>query len=163
MESVGFKEWAVVCEALGRGRQSIILRKGGIAEGHDGFSFKHREFLLFPTWFHEQAEKVRSEPDWRFIGILPMEEGVGGASVEIKYAAHIDMCRTITSLRTAEALAPLHILQPEVVRDRFQYDEAPGLQVALVRVLRIQPAWSFPNERKYGGCRSWIKLPEVPN
>jgi hypothetical protein len=33
MESVGFKDWAIVCEALGRGRQSIILRKGGIGEG----------------------------------------------------------------------------------------------------------------------------------
>jgi hypothetical protein len=33
MESVGFKEWAIVGEALGRGGQSIILRKGGIAEG----------------------------------------------------------------------------------------------------------------------------------
>ena len=47
MESIGFKEWAVVCEALGSGRQSIILRKGGIAEGREGFSFKHREFFLF--------------------------------------------------------------------------------------------------------------------
>ena len=52
MESVGFKEWAVVCEAMGRGRQSIILRKGGIAEGREGFSFKYPEFFLFPTWFH---------------------------------------------------------------------------------------------------------------
>jgi hypothetical protein len=59
MESVGFKEWAIVCEALGRGRQSIILRKGVIAEGRDGFSFRHREFFLFPTYFHEQPEKVR--------------------------------------------------------------------------------------------------------
>jgi hypothetical protein len=159
MESVGFKEWAVVCEALGRRRQSIILRKGGIAEGRDGFSFKHGEFFLFPTWFHEQAEKVRGDCG---IGILPMEQAAATGRVEIKYAAHIDVCRTITSLGIAEALAPLHILQPEVVRDRFQYDEAPGLQVALVRVFRIQPAWSFPNERKYGGCRSWVKLPEVP-
>ena len=31
MQSVGFKEWALVCQALGTGRQSIILRKGGIA------------------------------------------------------------------------------------------------------------------------------------
>ena len=48
MESVGFKEWAIVCEALGRGEQSIILRKGGIAEGRDGFSFRHRGVLSFP-------------------------------------------------------------------------------------------------------------------
>jgi hypothetical protein len=37
MKSVGFKEWALVCEALGRGEQTIILRKGGIAEGRGGF------------------------------------------------------------------------------------------------------------------------------
>ena len=59
MESVAFKEWAIVCEALGRGRQSIILRKGRIAEGRGGFSFRHREFFLFPTFCHEQPEKVR--------------------------------------------------------------------------------------------------------
>jgi hypothetical protein len=45
MESIGFKEWAIVCQALGRGWQSIILRKGGIAEGRDGFSFQHGEFF----------------------------------------------------------------------------------------------------------------------
>ena len=59
MQSIGFKEWALVCEALGTGRQKIILRKGGIAEGRDGFSFQHREFFLFPTFFHEQLERVR--------------------------------------------------------------------------------------------------------
>jgi hypothetical protein len=162
MKSVGFKEWAVVCEALGRGRQSIIVRKGGIAEGRDGFSFKHKAFYLFPTWFHEQPEKVRSEPDWRLIGIPPMKQAAESASLEIRYAAQVDICRTITSLETAEALAPLHILQPDVVRERFQYDKAAGLHVALVRVFRIEPSWSFPNEPKYGGCRSWVKLPEAP-
>ena len=47
--SDAFKEWAVVCEALGDGRQSIILRKGGIAEGREGFAFAHGEFFLFPA------------------------------------------------------------------------------------------------------------------
>src|SRR5438046_2307968 len=59
MESAGFKEWSLVCDALGRGRQSVILRKGGIAEGRGGFSFRHRGFFLFPTFFHEQIAKVR--------------------------------------------------------------------------------------------------------
>jgi hypothetical protein len=60
MKSIGFKEWSLVCGALGSGEQSIILRKGGIAEGRSGFSFQHREFFLFPTFFHEQIGKVRS-------------------------------------------------------------------------------------------------------
>ena len=36
-----FKEWAIVCDALGKGQQSIIFRKGGIHEGKRGFQFKH--------------------------------------------------------------------------------------------------------------------------
>jgi hypothetical protein len=150
MESIGFKEWAVVCEALGRGRQSIILRKGGIAEGREGFSFKHKKFFLFPTWFHEQPQRVREG--------FPLPDENNG-TIEIKYAVQIDTVCTVTSFQTAQALEPLHILQPDVVRERFEYDDAPGLQVALVRVFRLEPTWSFPNEPRYGGCRSWVKLP----
>ena len=155
MESVGFKEWAAVCEALGRGRQSIILRKGGIAEGRDGFSFRHREFFLFPTWFHEQPQKVGE-----FTGGAPVENG---QLLTIRFAATLECSQTITSWDVAEALAPFHIWKPEVVRERFDYDEAPGLQAAFVRVFRVKPDWTFANEKKYGGCRSWVNLPNPPN
>jgi hypothetical protein len=155
MESVGFKEWAAVCEALGGGRQSIILRKGGIAEGRDGFSFKHREFFLFPTWFHEQPQKVTE-----FLAQTPAENG---ELLTIKYAATLEVSCVVTSWEVAEALSPLHILKPEVIRERFDYDEAPGLHVAFVRAFRLKPEWCFPNEKKYGGCRSWVKLPDQPN
>jgi hypothetical protein len=172
MESIGFKEWSIVCEALGRGEQSIILRKGGIAEGREGFSFRYREFFLFPTWFHEQLEKVRGTshvaenaqrptPNAQ----RPMHRGMptaGGSVMEISYAAQIDIWRTITSWPIAEALEPLHTLKPEVIRERFDYDEAPGLRVAFLRIFRVIPVWTFPNEKRYGGCRSWVKLPDPP-
>ena len=155
MESVGFKEWAAVCEALGSGRQSIILRKGGIAEGRDGFSFKHREFFLFPTWFHEQPQKVTEFPVQ-----TPTENG---ELLTIKYAATLEVSCVVTSWDVAEALSPLHILKADVIRERFDYDEAPGLHVAFVRAFRLKPEWSFANEKKYGGCRSWVNLPGPPN
>ncbi len=124
MKSVGFKEWSVVCEALGRGLQSIILRKGGIAEGRAGFSFRHREFFLFPTYFHEQLEKVRQidivvpEPDDR-------------DRPQIFFANRRDA--VIRSWPVAEALESLHILQREVVQERFEDDRVPGMHVAFVR------------------------------
>jgi hypothetical protein len=31
-----------------------------------------------------------------------------------------------------------------------------------VRVFRLVPDWIFPDARAYGGCRSWVKLPECP-
>jgi hypothetical protein len=154
MKSIGFKEWALVCEALGRGAQSIILRKGGIAEGRAGFAFQHREFFLFPTFFHEQVVKVRT-PEAQ----LPAKpEG----QVEIRYYAQLETSHVVTSWDAAVALEPLHILHAEVVRDRFAYDDAPGIHVAFVRVFRLPSSWIFPDERRYGGCRSWVDLPPAP-
>lgn len=154
MESVGFKEWAIVCEALGRGEQTIILRKGGIAEGREGFSFRHGEFFLFPTWFHEQPMKVRGS------NIEFPEQNAD--KIDLKYFAKLESAHTIASWQMAEALQPFHVLQPDVVRERFEYDQALGLQVALVRIFRVRPTWTIVNEKKYGGCRSWVDLPERP-
>lgn len=154
MESVGFKEWALVCEALGRGEQTVLLRKGGIAEGRDGFGFRHSEFFLFPTFFHEQLGKVRVSGD---VQIPKVREG----EIEIRYFARLEVEKKITSWPTVAALEPFHILQESVVRERFDYKDA-GLHVALVRMFRLTPSWVFPDARAYGGCRSWVKLPECP-
>lgn len=153
MESVGFKEWAIVCEALGRGEQTILLRKGGIAEGRAGFGFRHKEFFLFPTFFHEQMEKVR-------VGSAEIPKAREG-KIEIRYFAKLVQQEEITSWPTAAALEPFHILQESVIRERFDYKQA-GLHVAFVRVFRLAPRWIFPDARAYGGCRSWVKLPECP-
>jgi hypothetical protein len=150
MESVGFKEWAIVCEALGRGEQSILVRKGGLAEGRAGFGFRHSEFFLFPTFFHEQIEKVRNKG-------AEIPEARGG-EVEIRYFAKLVAQKEITSWPMAAALEPFHILQESVVRERYDYKQA-GLHVALVRVFRLMPSWIFPEMPAYGGCRSWVKLP----
>ena len=152
MESAGLKEWAIVCEAMGRGEQSIILRKGGIAEGRGGFDFRHSEFFLFPTFFHEQIEKVRGRG-----AEIPLErEG----EIEVRFFARLIAAREIKSWEMAAALGPLHILEQSVVRERFDYNGTPGLHVGLVRVFRLVPSWIFPDSSKYGGCRSWVKLPE---
>lgn len=154
MESAGFKEWALVCEALGRGEQSVILRKGGIAEGRSGFAFRHSEFFLFPTFFHEQVDKVR-------VNGAEIPQARAG-EIEIRYFAKVIVAKHITSWERAAALEPLHILQPAVVRERFDYDKDPGLHVALVRIYRLTPSWIFPDAPRYGGCRSWVPLPGRP-
>ncbi len=60
MESVGFKEWALVCAALGDGTQSVLVRKGGIAEGRGGFQFRQQEFFLFPTFSTSRPGRLGS-------------------------------------------------------------------------------------------------------
>jgi hypothetical protein len=153
MESVGFKEWAVVCEALGRGQQTVLLRKGGIAEGRSGFGFRHPEFFLFPTFFHEQVVKVRT-PDAQIPAARKGE-------VEIRYFAKLEAQHEVKDRAKAAAMAPLHVLAESVVWERFEYKGA-GLHIALVRVFRLDPTWIFRDKPAYAGCRSWVNLPECP-
>ena len=153
--SIGFKEWALVCEALGSGGQSIILRKGGIAEGRNGFRFKHDEFFLFPTFFHEQLAKTKLPPG------TPLPAARTGI-VRIQYSARVAWTELITDPEIVAKLAPFHILKDEVIRERFQYDNVQGLHLAFIRVFKLEPEWTFPDEPEYGGCRSWITLPDLP-
>lgn len=149
-----FKEWAIVCEALGCGRQSIIIRKGGIAEGREGFSFRHREFLLFPTWFHEQLAKTRLPASTT----LPKETP---GSVAIQYTATMEWSGVVSNKEQLHSLREHHILADEVIEERFAYDECPGVHVAILRVFRLEPPCILPMEKRYGGCRSWVDLPDL--
>lgn len=152
MESIGFKEWALVCDALGRGEQCLILRKGGLAEGRDGFAFRHVEFFLFPTFFHAQFGMLRGGG-----AELPR---VPPGRIEIRFFAKIEEVRMIGDFETVLRLEPFHVLSASVMKERFAYDNAPGIHVALVRVFRLRPTWRLIDEAQYGGCRSWVNLPQ---
>ena len=155
---IGFKEWSVVCEALGRGRQSLILRKGGIAEGRDGFHFKHERFFLFPTRFHQQFDKVRPGESTG----VPAPADDPADPVEIRYLVAVEFACWVHDWEQLLRLEPLHIWREDVVRERFDYEDQRGLQCAFGRVYRAATAWSFPNRPAYGGCRSWVTLPAPP-
>jgi len=154
MQSLGFKEWALVCAALGEGRQSVIIRKGGLAEGRDGFAFRHREFFLFPTFFHEQLTRLRLSA-----GVLPESRP---NEIEIRYFVRVEEARVMTNWTDVRALQPLHILRESVVRERFDYENMAGVHVAFVRTFLLEPVWRLPDAKAYGGCRSWVHLPEPP-
>ena len=136
MQSVGFKEWALVCAALGAGRQSVIIRKGGLAEGRDGFAFRHREFFLFPTFFHEQLTRVRLSA-----AVLPQPSP---NEIEIRYFARVEDARIMTNWTEVRELQPLHILRESVVRERFDYEKTPGVHVAFVRTFQLDTCLAFP-------------------
>lgn len=152
---VGFKEWLVVCDALGAGRQSIILRKGGIAEGRGGFQWQRDTFLLFPTHFHQQRDQVTWEPTLEAASDLARPE-----EIVLRYAAQLEWSGRVNDWTAAAALAPHHVWNEEVVRDRFGYGGETGLSVAVVRVFRLASPSILAMEKRFGGCRSWVDLPE---
>ena len=154
--SFGFKEWTLICDALGRGEQSIIIRKGGIAEGRAGFRFEHPEFLLFPTLFHEQVAKLKLPPT------TPLPAPRADGQHEVRLRVRVEWTQDVTDWETVRALAPLHIWQEAEIEKRFRQGEKPGVSLAFVRVARLAAPSIFPDSPRYGGCRSWITLPELP-
>ncbi len=157
---IAFKEWANVCEALTTGHSALILRKGGIHEGRGGFEFKHSEFFLFPTWFHTQGDRLNWQPAEPERFQFPPE--AERTSAEVNGFARLDSVWRLTDWDKVAALAPQHVWNEEIVRERFVYDEESCLNVALVRAYRLPERWEFPYAPAYGGCRSWVTLPEPP-
>ena len=152
----GFKEWTLICDALGRGAQSIILRKGGIAEGRAGFRFQHDEFLLFPTLFHEQVGKLKLP------STTPLPAQRADGQQEILFRVRVEWTEDVTDWEKVRALAPFHLWQESEIEKRFRQDNEPGVSLAFVRVARLAEPFVFPDSPRFGGCRSWITLPDLP-
>ena len=151
-----FKEWAIVVDALGRGEQIIILRKGGISEGRNGFQVEHPRFLLFPTLFHQQRESVTIEVQRRFDEIT---SGFPPASVvRLEFFADVVASRHLDSLSVAELLRGQHCWRDAVISDRFDFGKSKNIFAIAVRVYRLPLAIEVPMLPNYGGCKSWVEL-----
>jgi hypothetical protein len=154
---VALKEWAVVCAALGDGRQSLLLRKGGIHEKRrGGFAAEHRSFVLLPTYFHAQDSG-------RARDLVPEVRDQLSAPDPSPGLLRIGLHATVTRLWQVGELAPLlalagrHVLSDACVADRFAYRN-PGLWVLSLRVHRLADVAVVPDRPGYAGCVSWVDL-----
>jgi hypothetical protein len=150
-----FKEWAVICRALAEGRQSLILRKGGIAEDGGKFQVEHTRFWLWPTYTHQQAAGIKREA-------LPLLEQAEAdrpprGQVRLSHFAEVKGIYHVHDLVPALMIAHLHLSSEETVRARFAY-RRPGLYVLPVRVYRAAQAIEMPDLPAYAGCRTWVDL-----
>jgi len=153
---IAFKEWAVVVDALARGEQILILRKGGIHEGPGGFRVEHPRFLFFPTLYHQQHEKVLAAAQQRYAAIRPSLPGPD--VVRVEYAAEVVAWRSLASLAVAERLRGQHIWQDTVIANRFEWGRGGEIFALAVRVSRLLCRVELPMRADYGGCKSWVEL-----
>ncbi len=157
--SIAFKEWSAICRALAEGRQSLILRKGGIAEEGGQFRPEHDRFLLYPTHFHEQ-HRIGIKPD-----LLPMLDAVerekaAAGTIRFTHFAEVVEVFQVLELEEVLALSELHGWTAEEVTKRFHYRK-PGLFVLAIRVFRLANPIEMAERPEYAGCKSWVPLEEA--
>jgi CDP-diacylglycerol--glycerol-3-phosphate 3-phosphatidyltransferase len=156
-----FKEWEAIVEALGHGAQIVILRKGGIAEGRAGFQARHPKFWLFPTAHHQQWEKTKPElRRYHTPSTSPVEKG---NEITLHYFAEVTDAMYLSSWEQVARLDDVHFWSEEILRERFDYKERPGMETGLhlliVRVSRINLPHQLAPSPEYEGCKSWIEVP----
>jgi hypothetical protein len=153
---IAFKEWAAVCLALAEGRQTIILRKGGLHEGREGFRAAHREFWLFPTYMHEAERGLVA--DARGLLERACAEQPTDAMIRLAQYAVVTDVLDLNDERQLAALAGQHVWSAQTVADRFHYRRA-GLFALVVRVYNRAQPHVIPDSPHLAGCRSWVDLP----
>ena len=124
------KEWSAAIHALLDGRQSVLLRKGGIHEKR--FEVSADEFLLFPTVEHGHAERVR--PEHRDL-VEPASADSTDAEIVVRAAAKVVAAVQVSQPEQLGTIADLHIWTAESVRaDRVDFRPKHRLTVLVVEV-----------------------------
>lgn len=154
--SMALKEWAVVVEALGAGEQLILLRKGGIQDSGVVFRVRHREFLLYPTWEHQEESLVRPEFRERFKAAA--HPPADPARVTFRFYAGVGDEVPVKEASRLAGLEKYHVWEPEFFPKRLAYRPEEPVLALVLRVYRLLKPVHVPVEPAYAGCRSWVPL-----
>ena len=143
-------------DALARGEQIVILRKGGISEGRGGFQVEHPQFLLSPTLFHQQRESVVPHAQRRFDEIAA--NFPSAQTLRVEFCAEVVEWRRLEVLADAERLRGQHIWRDKVIAERFDWGKSKNIFAIAVRIFRLPNPVELPILPSYEGCKSWIEL-----
>ena len=130
------KEWSSVIDALGRGDQVVLIRKGGIADPK--FGVEAERFYLYPTFFHQQ----QSEPD----------------EVTITHWCEVVRSWRVNDLETLYRLESLVVMSRETLETRYRFRPDQALHVIGVRTFALACPQTIAIKPEYLGCRSWVSV-----
>ena len=130
------KEWSSVIDALGRGDQVVLIRKGGIADPK--FGVEAERFYLYPTFFHQQ----QSEPD----------------EVTITHWCEVVRSWRVNDLETLYRLESLVVMSRETLETRYRFRPDQALHVIGVRTFALQHPRTIRVRSEYLGCKSWVSV-----
>lgn len=154
--NVALKEWAVTIDALDRGMQVILLRKGGIHEEGRAFNLLHQKFLLFPTFDHQGAELLKS--GIRSQLYADVDNPYPDKDVLFSHWAEVIDTITVADQSKLDRISPYHIWADNYAEKRLNWKPRHPLYLFVIRVYRLEEPQSLAYSQEYAGCRSWVNL-----
>jgi hypothetical protein len=156
--TAALKEWSAAVHALLDGRQTVLLRKGGIHEKR--FEVTASRFLLFPTVAHSHAERVR--PEHRDLLDAAAADSTDDALV-LRAGAKVVAAVEVSRPEALDEIASLHIWTADSVKeDRLDFRPKHRLTVLVVQASPLVEPVRLARDPEYAGCKSWVPLPLDP-
>ena len=154
--AVALKEWATVLEALAKGEQLVLIRKGGLIEPGSGFELVSPTFLFYPTFEHQAVTYLRPPYQRYFDDAVtrrsPPDQvrfelcGIAVSSVQSRDPAIV------------ERLSGFHVYNEDFVTQRLKWQPDQPLAIIVVRTFRLAAPHLLPVVPRYAGCKSWVDL-----
>ena len=157
---IALKEWAVTVQALAKGQQILLLRKGGIHEEGKNFRVIHPEFLLYPTYEHQREDllKPQAQPSLKQL----LAETPKSDTITFSHWAQVAEIIEVSEQDKVDDLSGHHIWTDAYAQSRLHWKPMLPLSIMLLRVYQLERPVTIPWTKEYGGCTSWVEmLPKI--
>jgi len=157
---LALKEWAIICRALEEGKQSILLRKGGVLEYKKGFEISQKIFLLYPTFEHQSKEYLQPNYLENFELLVEGKDSITNNDKlnTIRILASIEEIHEFCDETTLSKLEKYHIWNERYVQSRMNYNPKKPMNALFLRVYKLPKPISIDVKPEWAGCKSWIEI-----
>ena len=152
--NIALKEWSATIDALASGDQLFLLRKGGIRETNRHFELANRNFLLYPTYFHEAQTLLKPE----FQHLIGPQIVDDRDTVEFKVWAEVVDVLSVDRAEHLELLFDSHVWTQQFVAKRIAWKPRHAASLILLRTYALRELVSAPIEPHHKGCKSWVDI-----
>jgi hypothetical protein len=157
---LALKEWSIICKAMEEGKQTILLRKGGILEYKKGFEISQKVFLLYPTLEHQAAEYLQSNylQEYELLLKRNSSEIVRDKVNTLRIIARIEAMQEFHNYELLSKLEKYHIWNEKYVNMRMNYNPKKPMNALLLRIYKLSQPISIDVNPGWAGCKSWIDI-----
>lgn len=154
--ATALKEWATVLEAMARGEQLVLIRKGGLIEPGSGFELAAPAFVFYPTFEHQAVNYLRTPYQGSFEEVVRRKAPEGQVRFDLCGVAAASVQSRDPSLLAR--LERFHIYNEAFLSQRLKWQPDQPLMVVVVRAFRLPAPRLIPTTPRYAGCKSWVDL-----
>ena len=157
--AIALKEWATVLEAMAKGEQLVLIRKGGLIEPGSGFEVLSPDFVFYPTFEHQAVNYLREQ----YRGYFELASHARAPEGKVTFQVYGQAVHSVQTLDASiiDRLTAYHCYNRDFLTQRLKWQPDQPLAIVIVRAFKMVEPVTISVAPQYAGCKSWVEL-EAP-